>query len=78
VCCCLGHVDEEDRVYDIDIYILPPLEAAQARLQSTTTAKLHRIFFKILKDNSVQYQLGEFVLEGSFNSIWKHIFAEME
>jgi hypothetical protein len=63
---------------DIDIYTLTPKEAADARLQTTTTAKLHRIFFKVLKDNSVQYQLGEFAFEGSFNSIWKHIFAETE
>jgi hypothetical protein len=62
---------------NIDLHALSPEEATQACLQMTRTTNLQRIFFEILKDNSVQYQLGELKFEGSFNAFWKNIFAEM-
>ena len=69
-----GMTLKKQEYQNIDLMQLPPADRAKAQLQPGSVAKLHRILFKILKDNSIQYAISDFNHQGSFNAIWKEIF----
>jgi hypothetical protein len=61
---------------DVEIFSLPKESAALSQLHLSTTSKIYCILFKILKDNIVNYILGEFKNEGSFYTVWNKVFED--
>jgi hypothetical protein len=55
---------------------IPKDAAALSQLQPATVSKIHWILFKILKDNDVNYLLGNFKNEGSFYAVWNKVFDD--